>query len=147
VTRRFIVPLEERSDEVLFLPDATAADWARIFGHAELWRAEPGDVLVRAGEVDGALWFLAEGAVFVMDGDEVTKTIEGPSVLGEIAFLDGGPRSAGLVAATDAEIARFDHAAFEALAGEDETLARRMALDLGRIAAMRLRALESAARA
>jgi len=147
VTRRFIVPLEERPDEVLFLPDATASDWAQILGHAELWRAEPGDVLVHAGEVDAALWLLAEGAVLVMDGDEVVKTIEAPSVLGEIAFLDGGPRSAGLVAATDTEIARFDRDAFEALAADDEQLARRVALDLGRIAALRLRAVEEAARA
>jgi CRP/FNR family transcriptional regulator, cyclic AMP receptor protein len=147
VTRRFIVPLEEHADEVLFLPDADASDWARIFAHAELWRAEPGDVLARAGDTDGALWLLAEGAIFVMDGEEVVKTIEAPSVLGEIAFLDGGPRSAGLVAGTDAEIARFDHGSFEALAAEDETLARRMALDLGRIAALRLRAVEASARA
>ena len=147
MTRRFIVPLEERPDEVLFLPGATASDWARIFAHAELWRAEPGDVLARAGDTDGALWLLAEGAILVMDGAEVVKTIEAPSVLGEIAFLDGGPRSAGLVAGTDSEIARFDHDAFEALATEDETLARRMALDLGRIAALRLRAVEAAARA
>lgn len=147
MNRRFIVPLEERPDEVLFLPDATASDWARILGHSELWRAEPGDVLVRAGEVDAALWLLAEGAVLVMDGEEVVKTIEAPSVLGEIAFLDGGPRSAGLVAATDTEIARFDRDSFEALAAEDEALARRVALDLGRIAALRLRAVEEAARA
>jgi CRP-like cAMP-binding protein len=147
VTRRFIVPLEERPDEVLFLPDATASDWARIFGHAQLWRAAPGDVLIREGDDDHALWLLADGAVFVMDGDEVVKTIEAPSVLGEIAFLDGGPRSAGLVAATDAEVARFDRAGLEALAAEDEGLARRMALDLGRIAALRLRAMEAAARA
>ena len=147
MTRRFIVPLEERSDEVLFLPDATAADWARIFAHAELWRAEPGDVLVQAGDDDGALWLLAEGSVFVMDGEEVVKTIEAPSVLGEIAFLDGGRRSAGLVAATDSEAARIDRDAFEALAAEDERLARILALDLGRIAALRLRAVEAAARA
>ena len=147
MTRRFIVPLEERPEEVLFLPDATASDWALIFAQAELWRAEPGDVLVRAGDTDGALWFLAEGSVSVMDADTVVKTIEAPSVLGEIAFLDGGPRSAGIVAATDTEIARFDRDSFEALAGEDERLARQMALDLGRVAALRLRAVEAAARA
>ena len=147
MTHRFIVPLEEASDEVLFLPDATASDWARILGHATVLRAEPGDVIARAGESDRALWLLAEGAVFVMNGREVVKTIEAPSVLGEIAFLDGGPRSAGLVAATDAEIARFDVEAFDALADEDGPLARRMALDLGRIAALRLRLVEGARRA
>ena len=147
VTRRFIVPLEELSDEVLFLPDATATDWGRILSHARLFRAEPGDVIARAGDDDRALWLLAEGAVFVMKGTDVVKTSEAPSVLGEIAFLDGGPRSADLVAATDAEIARFDHASLDALAAEDAGLSRRMALDLGRIAALRLRAVEAAARA
>jgi CRP-like cAMP-binding protein len=147
VTRRFVVPLEEHSDEVLFLPEATATEWARILGLAGLWRMEPGDVLVQAGETDRALWFLAEGAVNVLDGAEVVKTIEGPSVLGEIAFLDGGHRSAGLVAATEAEVARFDMEAFSALAAEDSELALRVALDLGRIAALRLRAVEAAARA
>lgn len=142
MTRRFIVPLEEQSDEVLFMPDATASDWACILAQAEFWRMEPGDVLVRAGEADRALWFLADGAVYVMDGDEVLKTIQAPSVLGEIAFLDGGPRSAGLVAATDAEVGRFDMDAFEALAAAEPDLARRMALDLGRVAALRLRLLE-----
>ena len=142
MTRRFIVPLEEHADEVLFLPDATASDWARILSHAQMWRLEPGDVLVRAGDAERALWLLAEGSVFVMNGDDVLKTIQAPSVLGEIAFLDGGPRSAGLVAATDAEVARFDFEAFEALAAEDGDLARRMALDLGRIAAMRLRLVD-----
>jgi CRP/FNR family cyclic AMP-dependent transcriptional regulator len=147
VTRRYTVPLEEASDEVIFLPEADASQWSLILGHAELWRAEPGDVLVRAGDVDDTLWFLAEGAILVMSGGEVIKTVEAPSVLGEIAFLDGGVRSADLVAATDAEIARFDHAALEALAAEDAGLARRLALDLGRIAALRLRAVEAATRA
>jgi CRP-like cAMP-binding protein len=147
VTRRYFVPLEEQSDEVLFLPDASASDWARILGHAETLEAGPGDVLFRSGDEDRALWLLADGAVFVMNGEEVLKTIEAPSVLGEIAFLDGGPRSAGLVAATDVEIARFDFSAFEALGAEDPDLARRMALDLGRITAIRLRLLERSRRA
>jgi CRP-like cAMP-binding protein len=144
VTRRFIVPLSELADEVLFLPEATASDWARILSHCKTARMGPGDELVRAGDRERALWLLADGAVFVMDGETVVKTVEAPSVLGEIAFLDGGPRSAGLVAATDAEVAKFDLEAFDALAAEDGELARRMALDLGRIAAVRLRLVEAA---
>jgi CRP/FNR family transcriptional regulator, cyclic AMP receptor protein len=69
------------------------------------------------------------------------KTIEAPSVLGEIAFLDGGPRSASLVAETDGELVRFDMDAFEALAAAEPDLGRRIALDLGRVAAVRLRLL------
>jgi CRP/FNR family transcriptional regulator, cyclic AMP receptor protein len=147
VTRRFIVPLQEHFDEVLFLPDATASDWARILSHSELLKLKPGDAIVHAGEIDRAILLLAEGAVFVMNGREVVKTIEAPSVLGEIAFLDGGPRSAGLVAGTDIEAARFNMEAFERLSLEDPDLARRIALDLGRIVALRLRIMEAARRA
>ena len=148
MNRRFVVPLEEHPDEVLFLPEASAGDWARILGQATLWRMEPGDVLARPGDEDRTLWFLAEGVLHVLDGaDALIKAIEAPSVVGELAFLDGGPRSAGLVAATEAEVARFDLDAFVALTAEDPELASRFALDLGRVTALRLGAVEAAARA
>jgi CRP-like cAMP-binding protein len=144
VTRRFVVPFEEHPDEVLFLPEASAGDWARILAHATLWSMEPGDVLVHAGEADRTLWFLAEGSLNVLDGDEVLRTVVAPSVVGEVAFLDVGPRSRGLVAAELSEVARFGADAFEALLDEDPGLACRFALDLGRVAALRLRAVEAA---
>jgi CRP-like cAMP-binding protein len=148
VTRRFVVPLDEHPDEVLFLPEASAGDWACILAHATLWSLESEDVLVRAGEADRTLWFLAEGTLNVVDGGgTVLKTVVAPSVVGEVAFLDGGPRSRGLVAAEPSEVARFDEAAFEALLASDPKLACRFALDLGRVAATRLRAVEATSRA
>jgi CRP/FNR family transcriptional regulator, cyclic AMP receptor protein len=132
---------------VLFLPDASAGDWAKILARTSLWSMEPGDVLIEAGTIDRTLWFLAEGSLRVLDGDEHIKTIEAPSVVGEVAFLDGGPRTAALVAASAVEIARFDAEGFGALKDEDPELACRFALDLGRVAALRLRAKETAARA
>jgi CRP/FNR family cyclic AMP-dependent transcriptional regulator len=147
VSPRFVVPLEEHPHEVLFLPEASAGDWACILGRATLWSMETGDVLVEPGEVDRTLWFLAEGALDVFDGDRLLKSIEAPSVVGEVGFLDGGPRSARVVAKCEAEVARFDESAFEALLVEDAGLACRFALDLGRVAALRLRAMEAAERA
>ena len=146
MTRRFCVPLDEAdelSDEVVFLPDAGAGDWARIFGFAKAATFHAGDPLVFAGETDRALYFLIEGRVRVVTGGAPVKAIDAPSVLGEIAFLDGGPRSAGLVAVTDGELARLDMDAYEALADEDSHLARRIALDLGRITALRLRSISA----
>jgi CRP-like cAMP-binding protein len=147
VNRRFLVPLEEHSEDVLFLPEATASDWARILGLAKLYRVEPGDEIIRAGDDDRALWFIAEGAVRVVDGKDTVSIIEAPSVVGELAFLDGERRAAGLVAETEGEVARFDMEAFDILAVDDPELARRMALGLGRIAALRLRAIEAVRRA
>jgi CRP-like cAMP-binding protein len=133
--------VHEDAEEVLFLPDATGADWARIFSHAHVYAFGRGEELVSAGDADRALYFLLDGRVRVEGAGTVLKTIEAPSVLGEVAFLDGGPRSATLVAETAGELVRFDMPAFDALAGEDPDLARRMALDLGRVAAVRLRLL------
>lgn len=146
MTRRFSVPLDsadEVSEEVLFLPEASGNDWAAIFRHGESFIFHPEDPIVYAGDPDRALYLLVDGRVRVTTGGAPLKEIEAPSVLGEIAFLDGGPRSAGLVGVTEGELMRFDMAAFEALSAQDPDLARRMALDLGRIAAMRLRLLSS----
>ena len=133
--------VEEHSDEVLFLADAAVGDWARIFDHAEPRDFFEGETIVRAGDEDRSLYFLTEGRLTVV-GAAVYKTIQAPSVVGEIAFLDGLPRSAGLVGATDGQVVRFDRAAFDALAEEDPRLAVRMAVELGRVAALRLRMLD-----
>jgi CRP-like cAMP-binding protein len=143
-TGRFTFPLEvvrEHSDEVLFLGDATAADWALIFSFAAPADFTEGEEVVRAGDTDQALYFLTEGSVRLMGGG-LFKTIDAPSVLGEIAFLDGQPRSAALWGASDGQIVRFDREAYEALSASDPDLGRRMALDLGRVAALRLRMAE-----
>lgn len=142
MNQRFTVPIDEDlreySDEVVFLPGRGAADWARIFAHAEPLRLEDGETLVLAGVSDRALYFLIDGRVRV-GLNPVFKTIDAPSVLGEVAFLDGGPRSVTLIADGDVEAARFSLEHFEALGEEEPDLARAIALDLGRIAALRLR--------
>lgn len=146
MTRRFSVPLDdadEPAEEVLFLPEATGSDWAAIFSHATAYVFHPGDPIAYAGEPDRALYLLVEGRVQITTGGEPLKEIDAPSVLGEVAFLDGGPRSAGIVAVSEGEVVRFDMDAYGALAERDPDLARRMALDLGRIAALRLRLLSA----
>ena len=143
-TSRFTFPLEvvrEHSGDVLFLADASAADWARIFSYADAREFTEGEEVVTEGDADRALYFLTEGSVRLMGGG-MFKTIDAPSVIGELAFLDGQPRSAGLRGASDGQIVRFDRDAYEALSAEDPDLGRRMALDLGRVAALRLRMAE-----
>ena len=143
---RFAFPLEvvrEHSDEVLFLAGASAADWAAIFTFAEPRDFTEGEQIVAEGAPDRALYFLTEGSVRLMGGG-LFKTIDAPSVLGEIAFLDGGPRSAALWGASDGQLARFDRDAYEALSAPDADLGGRIALDLGRVAALRLRMAEQA---
>jgi CRP-like cAMP-binding protein len=137
----FAEEAREDSADLLFLPDATAADWATVFAHAEVRRVGAGLALVQAGEQDRALYLLTEGTVGVrLPRDEgAFKTIDAPSVLGELAFFDGEPRSATLDAVTDVEVVRLDAAAFARLSAAAPELAQAMLADLGRILALRLR--------
>jgi CRP/FNR family cyclic AMP-dependent transcriptional regulator len=137
----FAEEAHEDSADLLFMPEATAADWAAIFSHAEVLTIGEGLALVQAGENDRALYLLTEGTVGVrLPRDEgAFKTIDAPSVLGELAFFDGHPRSATLDAVTDVEVARLDQEGFARLTEAAPELAHAMLRDLARILALRLR--------
>ncbi|HWK29312.1 MAG TPA: cyclic nucleotide-binding domain-containing protein [Solirubrobacter sp.] len=137
----FAEEAHEDSADLMFMPAATAADWATIFSHAEVRRVGAGLALVQAGELDRALYLLTEGTVGVrLPRDEgAFKTIDAPSVLGELAFFDARPRSATLDALTDVEVVRLDVAAFDRLLEHEPELAHTMLRDLARILALRLR--------
>jgi CRP/FNR family transcriptional regulator, cyclic AMP receptor protein len=131
----------EESAELLFLPEATASDWATIFSYAQVREVSAGLALVQAGEDDRALYLLIDGTLAVRMPREETafKTIDAPSVVGELAFFDGAPRSATLDALTDVQVARFDLDCFRELSQAEPALAEAMLMDLARILALRLR--------
>lgn len=131
----------EESAELLFLPDATASDWAKIFSYAQVREVSAGLALVQAGEADRALYLLIDGTLAVRMPREETafKTIDAPSVVGELAFFDGAPRSATLDAMTDVQVVRIDMDCFHQLSDAEPELAEAMLMDLARILALRLR--------
>jgi CRP/FNR family cyclic AMP-dependent transcriptional regulator len=131
----------EQSADLLFMPDATAMDWATIFSYAEVREVSAGLALVQAGEDDRALYLLTEGTLAVRIPREETafKSIDAPSVVGELAFFDGSPRSATLDAMTDVQVVRIDLDAFTRLSEAEPQLAQTMLMDLARILALRLR--------
>ena len=138
--RPFRIAAEE-SDDLLFMPEATASEWAAVFSFAERLEVPAGLAVVQAGEEDRALYLITEGtlAVRLPRADGAVKEIEAPAVVGEMSFFDGDPRSATLEALTDVEGARLDPDAFDRLAAAEPELARAMLLDLARILAGRLR--------
>jgi CRP/FNR family cyclic AMP-dependent transcriptional regulator len=131
----------EGAEDLRFMPEATASDWATVFSFAERLEVPAGLAVVQAGEEDRALYLITEGtlAVRLPRDEDAVKTIEAPAVVGELAFFDGAPRSATLEAVTDVEGARLDAGSFERLLAEQPRLATAMLLDLGRILAGRLR--------
>jgi CRP/FNR family transcriptional regulator, cyclic AMP receptor protein len=137
----FDYPTEEPAEsELTFLADRGEQDWQIVLSHTETRRFTVGDEVIRAGDDDRALYLLTEGRLAVASGGAF-RSIDAPSVVGEVAFLDGGKRSLTLVAATDGELRRLSLDSFEALAGRHPGLARAMLFDLGKIVSLRLRFL------
>jgi CRP-like cAMP-binding protein len=76
-----------------------------------------GEALFQKGDVGDALYVLEEGWVKMVgtdkDGQEVVFNQEGPgAVIGEMALIDNEPRSAGVVALTDAQLLRLSSDSF-----------------------------------
>ncbi len=129
-----------RASDLTFLERHFKEDWTILLGHTEARRFSAGDVVIHAGEVDRALYLVTAGSLEVA-GSGSFRAIEAPAVIGEVAFLDGGPRSITLVATTDVEVRRLSLDAFETLAGRHPALAREMLFNLGKIVSRRLRHL------
>lgn len=129
----------ERS--LTFLGDRDERDWEVVLGYTELRRFSAGELVLRRGDRERALFLLIAGTLEVRPqaSGAVLRTIEAPSVVGEIAFLDGGSRSADVVAATAGDLRRLSMDGFESLSARHPELGRAILLDLGRIAATRLR--------
>ena len=130
-----------RERSLTFLADRDERDWEVLVGYTQLRRFERGETVVRRGERDRALYLLITGTLDARadQGGAVFRTIEAPSVVGEIAFLDGGGRTVDLVGASAGELRRLSFDAFEALSARYPELGRAILFELGRITSTRLR--------
>jgi CRP/FNR family transcriptional regulator, cyclic AMP receptor protein len=140
------VAVKETAKDVLFLPDRSERDWEKLLAHTDSRRFRPGEKVIQAGEIDRSLYIVTEGTLAMLlpqkgGGEKEFKTIEAPSVIGELCFVDGGPRSSTLRGVTDGELRRLSYESFEVLAAREPELARAILFDLGRILSQRLRTL------
>jgi CRP-like cAMP-binding protein len=131
--------------EGLLLPNWADEDWKQLFRFTSIRSVIPGDALIRGGEPDQTLYFVLRGRleVIVRSGDGLSMgqvaLVGAGSVLGEMAFFDGGPRSASAWAIDDCDIAAMtpdQHSAFETAS---PALAYELVFALSRILATRLR--------
>jgi CRP/FNR family transcriptional regulator, cyclic AMP receptor protein len=131
-------------EELVFLADRSPEDWERLLAYAELLRYNAGDLIIRAGDNDRALFIIVAGKLEVLLPTERGEfrrysLIEPKSVTGEVAFVDGRPRTATVRAVTDGDLLRLSFESYEVLAARYPELGRAILLDLGRILAAKLR--------
>jgi CRP-like cAMP-binding protein len=132
-----------------FLVDLHEADQAVVLQYTQGRLYEPGEFVVRRGEVDRSFFIIARGSFEVLvptdEGPQRVRVLEPGDLFGEVGFFDGLPRSADVVAIETAEALVLTQAAFQRLRLTHPRLALRFVLDLGRILGERFRASDALA--
>jgi len=128
-----------------FLDQASTDDWALVGAHSERRRFRTGEVIVKAGDLDRSLMIVLDGELETSIEKKGRQHRLSPApagtVVGELGFLDGRPRSANVIATMDGELLRMSVTAFDSLAAANPRLGRMILFDLGCVLAHRLRAL------
>ena len=129
----------------LLPPDWRGAEWIQLFECADLRSVASGQALIRRGDPERTLYFVLQGSleVIVHSGHGIslgalTKAVAG-TVLGEVSFLDGLPRSASVWALEDSQVAAMTWTQFSEFETRQPKLARDLLFALGRVLAARLR--------
>lgn len=99
---------------------------------ADRIRLPEGTLLTRQGDIGREAFVILAGSAAVdRDGERVAEIGPG-DVVGELALLDGGPRSATVTATSDIEALVLTRPAFTAVLDEIPTLAHRLLVTLAR---------------
>ena len=100
-----------------------------------------GDVLTHEGRHEGYFFVVVDGSVGIERGGEVINTLGPGDFLGEIALLDGGPRTATATAVTPTRLLSLEHQAFDDLMDTSPTIRTAVMEAVGQ----RLRAIDDEA--
>ena len=85
---------------------------------------EPGQAAVRQGDPGDAVFVVVSGALEVKKDGRKLREVSRGAVFGEMALLDGAPRSASVEARTQARVLKIPRAEFDALLDEYPEIAR-----------------------
>ncbi|MTI00638.1 Crp/Fnr family transcriptional regulator [Roseibium sp. RKSG952] len=96
-----------------------------------------GTILFENGDPGNGFYAVLEGSLKVsilsVDGDEQLLAVLGPGdLVGELALLDGRPRSATVIALKEARLAFVDKSAFERFADQNPAVYRHMLYIVGK---------------
>jgi CRP-like cAMP-binding protein len=132
-----------------FLSELHEDEIAIVLEHTQARLYRPGEYAVRTGERDRSFFIISRGSFDVLvdgpDGQRRVRRLEHGDLFGEVAFFDGRPRSADVVALEESEALILTQAAFQKLRLMHPRIALYFVLDLGRILGERFRASDALA--
>jgi CRP-like cAMP-binding protein len=103
---------------------------------------EAGRELFKKGDPGHDLYVVKSGEIQIVDGNHVLETVSAGGILGEMALVDGGPRSATARAVTESVVIPIDERRFLFLVQQTPFFAIRVM----RLMSTRLRAMNARAR-
>jgi CRP-like cAMP-binding protein len=103
----------------------------------------PGEVLFEKGEPGRFIYVVKSGDLQIIDGDYVYETVSAGGILGEMALVDTGPRSATVRAIKQSVVIPVDESRFLFMVQQTPLFAIRVM----RVMSARLRAMNERAKA
>ena len=126
------------------LADLSDEDLVRFLGFMEVHTARQWSPIVHQGDHGDAMFFVLEGEVRVrlmINDKESTLVTLGPGdFFGEVSQFDQGPRSADVVANSDAVLLKISHEAFARMSEAAPDLAAPFLIGIGKTLTARIRA-------
>lgn len=117
---------------------------ARFVDFMEVQHARQWTEIVKQGEHGDAMFLVLEGEVrvrLIIEGKETTLvTLNAGDFFGEVALFDQGPRSADVLANTDAVLLKISASAFQKLSHSAPELAAPLLMNIGKTLTARIRA-------
>jgi CRP-like cAMP-binding protein len=121
-----------------FSPDAIQ----RLLWYFEPVKVEPGETVIREGDVDQSLFIVLRGHFSIERQGRSINKLEAGHVFGELAFFDAMTRTASVVARDEAEVLRLTRSRFDDMVRRDPKIACELALEVGRALSERFRKSE-----
>ncbi|MGA8864290.1 MAG: cyclic nucleotide-binding domain-containing protein [Gallionella sp.] len=113
---------------------------AELFRHeTDLQSLPAGQALFREGEPGNLMYVLMSGSADIIVHDRVVETVAAGAIIGEMAMIDEGTRSATIIAKTDCKLLAIDHKRFNFLIQQTPNFA----IHVMRVIATRLRRADS----
>lgn len=130
--------------ESALLQGLTEDDLRRLAGFCELRKMDEGTTVFIENMPGESLFLVRKGTIRISkmfaEGDEQTLAVLGPEdIFGEMAVIDGLPRSATARVAEEAELISLKKPDFEKLSIEDATLALKLLVNVTRVFSRRVR--------
>jgi len=142
-SRMFDYSAETQTQIPGFLSRLYEDEVARLLTYLQERRYAPGEYAIHTGDTDRSIFVVTSGSFESISpsrrGPQRSRLFNTGDVFGELAFLDGLPRSADVRAIDASEALVLSTAGFEHLRLSEPRLAFEFILDLGRVMSLRYR--------